>query len=65
MRRAQIQRGSTEICCEHVLISDTREDAQEEGRVVILQLQRRVRSEDRNPRATWEQMAFIREWENS
>lgn len=64
MRQARIQRGSIEFCCEHVFINNTREDAQEEGRMVFLQLQGRVRSEDRDPGVTWEQMAFIREWEH-
>lgn len=35
-----------EFCCEHVLICHPSEDAQEGGRAVYLQLQRRVTSEE-------------------
>lgn len=33
-----------EFCCEYVLVSHPREDAQEESKAVCLQLQRRVTS---------------------
>lgn len=64
MRKARIQRVSIEFFCEHVLISKPREDAQEEGRKVFLQLWRRVRAEDMDPGVTWEQMAFVRKQED-
>lgn len=62
--RAWIQRVSIEFCCEQVLINNPRKDTQEEGREGFLQFQRKVRPEAMDPGITWEEMVFIRKWED-